>query len=137
VSVPLAVVVPVPVAAVVEPVVVELTVVPPLVVSVLVVTPVVVVVELAVVVSEVEAVEPTATAVDGVTAVATFDCAAMFGTLLGTWSDSLTPPQPATAAAVSDASATTFARRERGLAAQLAIVSPRRDPCAVRRSGSR
>jgi hypothetical protein len=135
VSVPLAVVVPV--AAVVEPVVVELTVVPPLVVSVLVVTPVAGVVEVAVDVSEVEAVEPTATAVDGVTAVATFDCAATFGMLFGTWSDTVTPPQPATAAAVSDASTTTFARRERGLAAQLAIVSPRRDPCAVRTSGSR
>jgi hypothetical protein len=86
---------------------------------------------------DVELVEPTAVAVDGVTALVTVDCAATFGMLFGTWSASWTPPQPAIPAAARALTVNAAARREPNLRLELGMLRLRPDPYVARRSGSR
>jgi hypothetical protein len=110
------------------------TVVPPPALA-LVVAPVAGVVEASVgAVELVVEVEPVDGVLDGVTVFATTGCAAMFGTLSGTWSASRTPPQPATASAPAPLRMSATALRDRHPAAR-AITPP--GPCAARTSGSR
>ncbi len=77
---------------------------------------------------------PAEAVVDGVTLFATTGCAAMFGTLFGTWSASWTPPQAATASAATPLSVSANALRDRSRPAR-ALTPP--GPCAGRTSGSR
>jgi hypothetical protein len=126
--------VPVVVVVVVAPVLAVETPTPPPAV-VVVVPPVEGVVDRSVVEVElVVEVVPLDGVVDGVTLFATTGCAAMFGTLLGTWSASWTPPQAATDNAATPLSVSATALRDRSRPAR--VLTPP-GPCAGRTSGSR